>query len=92
MTSQADLPIDTRSGLSPINDVVTSPAMKSGCSSTLSKNGMLVLTPRMRISSNARRMRRTAPCHESARAVYFTNRESKYLRRPVARPHEHRFD
>ena len=77
MTSQALFPIDRSEGLSPMNDVVTSPFTKSGCSRTFSKKGTFVLTPRMRISSNARRMRRTAAGHVAARAVYFTSKESK---------------
>ena len=48
------------SGRSSMNDVLRSPAMKDGSSSTAWRNGMFVDTPRMRNSARARLARVTA--------------------------------
>ena len=57
-------------GFSSMKEVVTMPASKVGCVSTLSRKGMFVLTPRMRASCSARRMRSKVSSKEAPRAVY----------------------
>jgi len=59
-----------------MNEVVTTPFSNSGWVSTFSRNGMFVLTPRMRASWRARRIPRTVSSQLAPRAVYFTSNES----------------
>jgi len=66
----------SRSGFSSMKEVVTTPASKTGCERTLSRKGMLVLTPRMRASCSARFMRRTTSSQLPPEAVYLTRSES----------------
>ncbi len=65
------------SGRCSMNAVDTSPAMKSGSASTACRNGMLVLTPRIRNSARARRERATAAAKFRPRQVSLTSMESK---------------
>ena len=67
----------SRPGRSSMNAVDTSPAMKSGSSRTDCRNGMFVLTPRIRNSASARRARATAAWNVRARQVSLTSIESK---------------
>ena len=63
-------------GVSSRNVVVALPAWKVGLLTTFSRNGMLVLTPRMRNSRSARSMRWQACGNSRPQAVIFTSSES----------------
>ena len=56
------------SGRSSMKEVETSPARKAGSSRTACRNGMLVLTPRIRNSASARRARATGRLERPAAA------------------------
>ena len=66
------------SGRCSMNAVETSPARKSGSSSTACRNGMLVLTPRIRNSASDRFARATAASKVRPRQVSLTSIESKW--------------
>ena len=64
-------------GRSSMNEVLRSPAMNAGSSSTACRNGMFVETPRMRNSARARLARATAAGKSRPRQVSFASIESK---------------
>ena len=59
-----------------MNDVVAVPATKSGWRRTLRMKGMLVVTPRMRVSMSARDTFSAALLKSSAEPVTFISIES----------------
>src|SRR5665648_1012885 len=61
-----------------MNEVDRCPSTNSLSASTACRNGMLLRTPRIRNSANARRARRTAVGKSRPRQVSFTSIESKW--------------